>query len=442
MKHVICLTILVVLVSSISTACMPVQDDSAQGDTVPLTDELLDEFTMYVEDAMERWNIPGAAVGVVQGGEIVYAEGFGVRELGTDDPITPDTVWVMGSMTKGVTNMLVASLVDEGFLDWDTPAVEIWPDFQLANADANADVTVRDLLSMQAGLRRNEDSEIWEGQEFSAEELMEVLAQVSVVGQPGEAWSYDNVGMATGAYLGILAAGGEYGNLFNGYADHMQSRILDPIGMTNASVNIDLDMLRAKVHPNLSWPHLLNENGELAPAEILLEGSIPQEGIIPAGGMIASTNDVARFLMTQLNEGLSPDGVRVVSTENLEETWTPQISLADEDIQRAFIPSSFFVPDDAQVDYGMGWFIGTYHGVEVLTDPGDERGYTNQMTLLPESNTGIVIFTNAMDVCTRFMTLDVQYRFVELLYGMDSQIGDYSDELLDMVGVECPTSTE
>jgi CubicO group peptidase (beta-lactamase class C family) len=210
--------------------------------------------------------------------------------------------------------------------------------------------------------------------------------------------------------------------------------------MTSATVDLDLEMLRAKTHANLGWPHLWNETGELVPAIVFMEGSVAQEGIIPAGGMMASANDVARYLITQLNGGLSPDGNRVVSTEALAETRTPQISIgAEQFIDRVLFPSSFVLPDDAQVDYGMGWFVGSYHGVEVLTDPGDERGYTNIMALLPEISTGIVIFTNGENLpCARPMTLAVQYRFVELLYGMDNQINDYLDTILSMVGIECP----
>jgi CubicO group peptidase (beta-lactamase class C family) len=399
-----------------------------------LTDEVLAEFTAYFEGAMERWHIPGAAVAVVQDGQIVYAEGFGVRELGKDDPVTPDTVFVMGSMTKSVSDMMVASLVDEGFLEWDTPAVEIWPDFRLSDPDATSSVTVRDLLSMRAGLR--EDGALWRGTALSAEELMAALAQDPLVGQPGEGFHYDNMGIAVGAYLGALAAGAEYGDLFNAYADLMQERVYDPIGMTGATVHPFEAM---KAHQQ-SWPHLWNEEGQLLPADVFLEGSVPGEGIIPAGGMAASANDVARYLITHLNGGVSPDGARVVSAENLAETWTPQISVPDA-VDRLYLLSSLTLPVDAQVDYGMGWFIGTYNGIRVLVDPGDERGFTNIMALLPESDTGIVVFTNAEStmspLCSRPMTLVVLYRFVELHYGLDNQADGMMDALLEQFGLEC-----
>jgi CubicO group peptidase (beta-lactamase class C family) len=404
-----------------------------------VTDEVLAEFTAYVEGAMQRWQIPGAAIAVVQDGKTVYAEGFGVRELGQDDPVTPDSLFVLGSMTKSVSDMLVAALVDEGHLDWDDRAVEILPSFQLADPDATSRVTVRDLLSMRAGLR--EGDELWRGQGLSAEALIAAMAKGPMEGQPGEAFHYDNVGIAAGAYLAALAAGGEYGELFNAYASLMQEHVYDPIGMKGATVQA-LDVI--KTHPQVVWPHLSNQKGQLLPAEVYLEGSVPSEGIIPAGGMAASANDVARYLITHLNEGLSPDGERVVSALNLAETWTPQISIPpDAILDRVYIPSSLSLPVDAQVDYGMGWFIGTYNGIRVYVDPGNERGFTNIMALLPESDTGIVIMTNGESLpCARPMTLVVMYRFVELLYGLDNQVDGMIDAVLEQFGIECSNATE
>lgn len=434
MKHMTHLTRSMV----IALLILPVFPSHAQDERGLVTDDVLTEFAAYVEDSLVRWHIPGAAVAVIQDGEIVYAEGFGVRELGKDDPVTPDTVFIMGSMTKSVTDLMLASLVDDGTITWDTRVVDIWPDFELADPEVTSSVTVRDLLSMRAGLR--EDDSLWQGKGLSAEELLAAMAKDPLAGQPGETFFYDNMGIAAAAYLGVLASGGEYGSLFNGYSELMQSRVFDPIGMTGATVDLDLDMLRAKSHANLSWPHQWSETGELAPANVFMEGSVAQEGIIPAGGMMASANDVARYLITLLSGGLSPDGNRVVSTEALAETWAPQIDIGVEQFtDRVLFPSSFVLSDDSQVGYGMGWFVGSYHGVEVLTDPGDERGYTNIMALLPEIGTGIVIFTNAENLpCARPMTLAVQYRFVELLYGMDNQIDGYVDEILSQVGIECP----
>ena len=400
-----------------------------------LEEELLETYTTYIEDAMERWLIPGAAVAIVQDGELVYAEGFGVHELGKDTPVTPDSLFLMGSMTKSVSDTLVASLVDDDFLDWDTHASEIWPDFKLADAEVTSQVTVRDLLSMRAGLRDGDP--LWEGKALSAEELMAATAQAPLEGQPGERFVYDNVSMAVGTYLGVLAAdetAANEGRLFEAYADLMQARIFDPIGMTSAT----LYPLDEMVDHQQAWSHFMGEAGQHEPAAVFLEGSISKEGIIPAGGMAASANDIARYLITQLNQGVAPSGERVVSAENLSETWTPQGAALEDFFSKVYFPTSFVSERDTEVNYGMGWFTGSYQGIPVLLDPGDERGFSNIMALLPDANIGMVILTNSETLpCARPMTLAAQYRFVELLYGLEHQIDGLIDDIREEVGISC-----
>ena len=156
-------------------------------------------------------------------------------------------------------------------------------------------------------------------------------------------------------------------------------------------------------------------------------------------------NDLARYLITQLNRGVSPEGDRVVSAENLTETWTPQISIGggqDAFLDRIWLPSSLYNPVDSQYDYGMGWFVGKYDGVPVVHNPGDQAGWSAHTALLPESDTGIVVLTNAdLLPCGAYMKLAVQRRLIELRYGMNNMIDGYVDEIAatvrDAFGIEC-----
>ena len=94
-----------------------------------LSDDLLAEYEAYIVDAMELFNIPGTTASVVKDGEIVYANGFGVRELGKADEVTSETQMMVGSVTKSMTTMLMATLVDDGLMDWDTPVIDVIPIF-------------------------------------------------------------------------------------------------------------------------------------------------------------------------------------------------------------------------------------------------------------------------------------------------------------------------
>jgi len=354
----------------------------------PLTSELLAEFETYIESARQRFEIPGAAVGVVQGNQIVFAQGFGVRELGRADPITPETIFAVGSTTKAMTSMLLATLVDEGKLDWDQPVVEIWPDFKLSDPEVTSQIRVRDLLNMSSGVPRIDLA--WSGAELTAEQTMASLAELPFVTPPGQWFHYNNQMFATSGYIGTLAAGGQFGNLRQGYVDLLQARVFDPIGMSSAITSIDV----AQAQPNHAIPHDFTLSGEVVPTHYHAD-----PGITPAGAVNASTLDMARFVMTQLGQGVAPDGRRAVSAENLAETWQPQVKVTQ------------------NMSYGMGWFIEDYKGTQMIWHDGDVLGFKALIAFIPEANVGLVVLTNRI-ISTGF-SYSVRYHLLELLYGLD-----------------------
>src|SRR5690606_24801633 len=111
---------------------------------LPLTGERRTAFEAYVADTLHRTGVPGASIAVVQDGEVVFLQGFGVKELGGTDPVTPDTQLMIGSVTKSMTSTLAATLVDEGWLTWDTPLVELLPAFAVADPDLTSRLTIAD----------------------------------------------------------------------------------------------------------------------------------------------------------------------------------------------------------------------------------------------------------------------------------------------------------
>ena len=230
------------------------QEDLARVEPLRLTDDLLAEFEAYIVDAMERFNIPGAAVAVVQEDEIVYANGFGVRELGKADMVTPETLMMIGSITKGMTTMLMATLVDDGLMDWDTPVVEVMPTFALADPELTQKITVRNLVCACTGVPRRDFEMILNYDELSAEDIVESLATFELFTDFGEAFQYSNQMVATGGYVAAAAAGAEYGSLYNGYVQAVQERVFAPIGMTSTTLSFD----EVQASNNYGNPHSLN----------------------------------------------------------------------------------------------------------------------------------------------------------------------------------------
>ena len=375
---------------------------------LPLSDELLAEFGAYIEETRELYHVPGAVVVVVQGGEVVYAEGFGVKEIGGDDPVTPDTIFSIGSLTKALTSMMVATLVDEGLIGWDTPIVEVMPQFRLSDQDATQQITLRHAFGHTTGLPNTDLALYFSG--LPPEGFVEYLADVPLDALPGESRTYQNEMYATGAYVGAMAAGAEYGeNLLESYTDLMQERVFDPINMSSATFSAD----EAEASPNHATPHYATLNATLVetgfdvtPTHYLNLGTLA-----PAGTARASALDVGRFLMTMLAEGVAPDGTQVVSAENLAETWTEQIALTLD----PFLDSA---------GDGLGWSLVSYQGIPIVTKDGSIGGFTGTMAFIPDADTGIVVLSN-IDLIGMFLNKSAQYRLVELLYGLDPVADDF-----------------
>lgn len=354
----------------------------------PLTPELLAEFESYIETKRQRFRIPGAAVVVVQGNEIVLAKGFGVRELGKPDPVTPETVFAVGSTTKAMTSLLVATLVDEGKLAWDQPVVQVWPDFKLSDPAVTPQIKIRNLLNMSSGVPRVDL--VWSGAELTAEQIMTSLADLPLVTPPGQTYHYNNQIVATGGYIAALAAGGQYGNLQQAYADLLQARVFNPIGMSSASTSIEA----IQAQPNHATPHDFTLSGEVVPTHFHGDPDIT-----PAGAVNANALDMARFLMTELGRGVAPDGTRVVSAENLAETWQPAVRVTK------------------TLSYGMGWFIEDYQGVQVIWHDGDVLGSKAMIAFIPEANVGLVVLSNRL-ISTGF-SYSLRYHLLHLLYDFE-----------------------
>ncbi len=374
-----------------------------------VTDELLAEFEKDFQEEMQTYNVPGSAVAIVQNGEIVYAKGFGVRSLETNEPVTTSTVFRVGSTTKAMTSMMIATLVDEGILNWDTPAVEIYPDFKLPTDELTQSVTVRELMGMGTGLGSSIPSPYWD--EYSATDLLAALATFPILGKKGETYFYNNEVYASAAYIAALATKPGEKDLLEVYKALMQERVFDPIGMDSAALSDD----PASVSDDYSASYTFSLAGGTEATELVPYAAI--NTVAPAGAVVTNVVDMARFLITQLNEGVNPEGERVVSAENLKETWRGQTKTGE------VLPGA-----SEDMVYAMGWLNEHYDNVEIIWHNGGWDGFISEMVMLPEAKTGIVILSNSST--GGVFNLVMRYKFIELLYGMEPNLSKQVAALL------------
>lgn len=363
-------------------------------DPLPVS-EVLPALETFIEEGLAQFGIPGAAVAIVEKGEVVYSQGFGVTAVGGDTPITPQTHMMIGSTGKSLTTMLMATLVDEGVMTWDTPVVDVLPEFAVSDPALTQSITLRNLVCACTGVPRRDFELFFNANELSAEAIVNSLQTFTFFTDFGEAFQYSNQLVATGGYAAAAATGATFGDLFAGYQAALQSHVLDPIGMTNTTVAF------ADVHAraNYALPHDLGLNGVYQALPLEFEEILVP--VAPAGAHWSTLEDMAAYLQTELAVGVAPNGTRVVSEANLRETWQPQ------------------VPVSADTDYGLGWFVGDYHGIQLIEHGGNTLGFTSSFGFLPDLEVGIVVLTNGR--VTNSFNEGVRARLLELLFAQEAE---------------------
>ena len=233
------------------------QEDDLTGSQARAVDaDIIDSLEAYIEDLMPQFHIPGAVVAIVQDGAVVYSNAFGVRKLGEAQPMTVDTHMMIGSTGKSLTTTMMATLVDDGLMTWDTPVVDILPQFKMADPDLTQRITVRNLVCACTGVPRRDFEFIFNAHDLSAEDMIESLSTFEVFTDFGEAFQYSNQMVAAGGYVAAAAAGGTWGNLEAAYSSELQKRVLDPVGMPLTTLSFDA----------------VRERGEYATPHTLLPG--------------------------------------------------------------------------------------------------------------------------------------------------------------------------
>lgn len=366
----------------------------------PVNADLLAKLERYIKEVLDRYQIPGASVVVVQGNQIVYRQGFGVRKLGSTEPVLPSTQMMIGSVGKTMTTMMMASMVDDRLFTWDTPVVDVLPTFRIADPALSQRLTMRNLVCSCTGVPRRDFELFFQGGNESAEDVIASLQHYKLLTKVGETFQYSNQMVATGGYIAAAASGGHYGRLYDQYVAQMAQRVFKPIGMNKTTFSFDAVMTGA----NYAQPHSVNLAMQLTPLPLALEAVVTP--VAPAGGAWSNAEDLGRYLITLLNSGIAPDGTQVVSPWNLGVTWQPQ------------------VPVSANTSYGLGWFVDNYKGLRLLNHGGNTLGFTSDLAFLPEANVGIAVLTNAQGV--NFVTEAIRYRFLELLYNQEQRYDDYA----------------
>lgn len=384
----------------------PVQAKPAAGTTVgagitlhKFDDAMRNQLESYIGDALARMNVPGAEMGIIQNGQVVYQQGFGVRDLGGSEPVTPQTLMMIGSTGKSMTTMMMATAVDDGLFTWDTPVVKVLPWFALQDPALTPKVTMRHLVCNCSGIQRHDAEMFFTSKELTPERIIRSLRTFQQQGAFGETFGYVNQLVAAGGYASAAAIGGSSSDLYGEYVAAMQARVFNPIGMSSTTFSFD----KVRANANYATPH--SATAAMKYISLPLEQEAVFTPFAPAGLSWSNINDLMRYLITQLNQGVAPDGRRVVSVQNLSRTWQPGVKVNETS------------------SYGMGWDISQYNGTRILSHGGGTSGFSSILVILPEANIGVAVLVNAgLSAAATTLPSALAYRALELIFDQPATI--------------------
>ena len=345
-------------------------DESFAGRSAhPLDTERLALLTGFIETAVRELGIPGVGLGLIQDGEVVFEGGIGVRELGEPEPATADTRFLIASITKPLTTLLLARLVDEGRFAWDTHVLDVYPEFRLGDESTTRQVRMEHLVCACTGLPRQDAEWLLEFDGATPASAMALLGGMQPTSGFGELFQYSNHMAAAAGFIAghVLHPDRELGAA---YDEAMRTRVFEPLGMRDAT--FDFSQAERGDHAR---PHGYDVDGETRVASMAPNRSIGP--VRPAGGLWTSVRDLLGYARMELAGGMLPDGSRLVSEENL---------LARRE-EKARIGET--------AHYGMGLGVDTEWDVTAFGHDGTMFGYRSQFWVLPEHGVAAVLLTNA-----------------------------------------------
>ena len=327
----------------------------------------------YVSRVMQTFEVPGLALAIVKDGKVLLAKGYGVRKLGEPAPVDGKTRFGIASNTKAFTATALGMLVEEGKVEWEAPVIRYLPDFAMYDPFVTRELTIRDLLVHRSGLGLGAGDLLWwPPSTYNRKEIARRLRFIKPATSFRSAYAYDNV---------LYGVAGEVIEAVSGqtWEDFVRTRILDRVGMTESDVRHS----GAAAGGNVAATHAAID-GKVQPI-----APFTSDNTNPAGGIMSGAEDMARWVMVQLDSGRTASGTRLFSPRTTRQLWTivTPIPTGEPPPELAALRANFN-------GYALGFNVRDYRGKKMVTHTGGLPGYVSRVTMLPELRLGVVVLTN------------------------------------------------
>lgn len=360
----------------------------------------LEELDAYFSKMVSDWDLPGASIGIVKDGALIFTGNYGELEVGKNVAPNEHSLYAIASNSKAFTSAMIGRLVQEGKLNWNDRIRKYLPYFAVYDTWVSEHATVRDILSHRIGLGTFSGDNIWYKSDLSAEEIIKRIKYVPQAYDFRSGYGYSNLMYITAGELIEQITGKSWG-------ENIKEHFLDPLNMTRTIASIkDLEKLG-----NYATPHARKEETNYA---------IPWvswDNVAATGGLVSSVSDLAKWMIFNLNHGIS-EGDTILSARTRNMVWTPHNNhridhTVTNDFGRHFSA------------YGLGWGLGDYQGRMRVGHTGGYDGMITAITLIPDEDLGIVVLTNGV----RSPIMAATYYTIDKFLGIEGK--DWSQDYLN-----------
>ncbi len=318
----------------------------------------------WLEERMAAAEVPGVAIAVVRGGEVVYARGLGMTSVEEGGlPVTPRTLFPLASVTKPLTGTMIMRLVEQGVLELDTPVMEYLPWFALSELGAAQHVTLRMLLSHTSGLSNPFEPYGRRDPEGLGEYVRNEVPKLRLLARPGAVYSYCNANLNIAGYIAEAVTG-------RWYTDLMGELVFRPLKMERTTFARTVAM----TYP-LAQEHYLDEGGEVRVRHHFADNTAHY----PAGFAISNVLDLGNFAVMHLAGGRF-GGEQILTPESVAQMHRTQAQAYTLD----------------RSGCGLTFVTGTHKGQRRVGHGGGLGGYNSSFTMLPDQGAAVVILSNRL----------------------------------------------
>ena len=310
-----------------------------------------------IRQEMEDKQLPAFSIALVDGNQIVWAQGFGYQDPDKKIPATAHTVYRVGSVSKLFTDIGIMQMVEAGKINLDAPVSQYIPDFRPQNQSTKP-ITLRELMSHRAGLLREPPvGNYFDPTEPTLEATVRSMNSIQLVYEPGTHSKYSNAGIAVVGYTLQEMSHGSF-------SEYLKQAVLGPLGMNESAFAAEPDLIR-----NLAKAYMWSYDGTKFPAPTF------QLRLAPAGCMYSTVTDLAQFLMVLFNGG-NASKAQVLKPKTLEQMWTPQ-----------------FAKPGERTGFGLGFQLSQLDGHRVIGHGGAIYGFATEVVGMPDEKLGVVTVT-------------------------------------------------